>query len=281
MCKRLKEVLLNVSKTLENPSDLQLPLPRQDSEAARNMRCTLVLAWLMRLVDDAIFQPNYIIPVYTGIRQELLHEAMKDSLNESFRRAFLLSIFPDVQQKVVEDHVAGICKHIMLLVEGIVDFESANYLESDLQAFLKSASSIWHTIQRHQDRFEPDMTHTSDESTDWTTLPLQITGPSEFDDKSAVNSGPDEAMLVIFPRLYLVKDADPKPVTSGIVLMKSQTLAAAQEVRNEAPKSPTFGRGSSNWSRSGGRRDSIMGESLANRNVATFLARGAPNGQLH
>jgi hypothetical protein len=242
------------------------------------MRCALVLAWLMQLIDSELFRPNYIVPIETDIRSDLLREAVKDSRSESFRRAFLLSVFPEKQTRILDERATNVFNCIMSLVEGIIHTDQATALKSDLQGFIKLACTDWQAIQRLQDRFEPNMVYTVDDSFDWCTLPFEDSDGSNNEDISAASSTSDEAMLVVFPRMYIVKDAEPKPVTPGIVLMKSQTVIAAQEVRSETPKSPTFGRSALNFSRDDRRRDSIMTDNpLANRNAGTFLGQGAPN----
>jgi hypothetical protein len=236
------------------------------------MRCVLVLAWLMQLIVSELFQPNYIIPVESGVRNYLLREAVKDSRNESFRRAFLLSVFPEEQIRILDERAASVFHRIMSLIEGIIDADQATAFQSDLQGFIKLAYTDWEVIQRLQDRFEPSIDYTVDDSFDWYTIPFEESEGSNNEGASAASSTSDEPVLVVFPRICIVKDADPKPVTPGIVLMKSQTETAAQEVRSEAPKSPTFGRGPQSFSRDDRRRDSIiMNNSPANRNAATFL----------
>ena len=47
---------------------------------------------------------------------------------------------------------------------------------------------------------------------------------------------------MIFPRIYVIADSEPDPVTSGVVLMKSQSAAAAEEIEMKHPSSPTAGR---------------------------------------
>ena len=235
----------------------------------------------MQLIDFGIFQPNYIIEAESGVREDLLREAMKDSRSESFRRAFLLSVSPDEQTRILDKRVTSVFNSIMWLVKGIIEADQLTALESDLQGFIKLACTVWQAIQRLQERFEPNMDYTVDDAFDWCTLQLEDYEHPDKKGVAAASSTSDEAVLVVFPRLYIVKDAEPKPLTSGIVLMKSQTLAAAQELRSEAPKSPTFARGQPDWSRNDRRRDSIiMNDSLADRNAATFLGQGAPNGQL-
>jgi hypothetical protein len=52
----------------------------------------------------------------------------------------------------------------------------------------------------------------------------------------------DDILLMIFPRIYFVGDSEPDPVTQGVVLMKSQSAAAAEEIEKKHPSSPTAGR---------------------------------------
>ena len=241
----------------------------------------------MRLLDSELFQPNYIVPKETGIRGDLISEAKSDSRSEAFRRAFLLSVLPEKQTRVLDECAASVFNSIMELVEDIITADQANALRLDLQRFIKQACTIWQDIQRLQDKFEPSMDYAVDDSLDWWKLPFEHSEGSNNDGVSvssgvsdaAASNTSDQAVLVVFPRMYLVKDAEPKPVTPGIVLMESQTRTAAQEVASEAPKSPKFGRGPLNFPRDGRRRDSlIMDNSMANRNAGTFLGQGAPNG---
>jgi hypothetical protein len=61
--------------------------------------------------------------------------------------------------------------------------------------------------------------------------------------KSTVrNPNADDILLVIFPRIYIVADNEPDPVTAGIVLMKSQSEAAFKEIETEDVSSPTTGK---------------------------------------
>lgn len=53
----------------------------------------------------------------------------------------------------------------------------------------------------------------------------------------------DEELLVIFPRIYIVQDGGPSPITPGTVLRRSQSLAAVQELDRNKPSSPIVGKG--------------------------------------
>ena len=241
----------------------------------------------MQLINSELFQPNYIVPTEIDVRDDLRREAVRDSRSESYRRAFLLSVCPEEQIRVLDERATSVFDSIMWLVDDTIPADQATALKSGLQRFIKLACTTWQDIQRLHDRFEPNMDYAVDNSVDWLKLPLEDSDRSNNQGSSAASSTSDaagsgttdKAVLVVFPRMYLVKDAEPKPVTPGIVLMESQTRTAAQEVDTEAPKSPTFARGPLNIARSGHRRDSlVMDNSMANRNAGTFLGQGAPNG---
>ena len=269
--------LKDIANKLERSSGQGVPLPRQDSATARSMRCALILASLMRMIDYYIFQPNYVLQVESSFRDDLLREAEKNSAGESYRRAILLSISPEDQVRTLNERVFGVVDATARLVDGIFVGEKGNELRSDLQVFVNQAATTWQHIQQLQDKFETSMRPTEDEGLDWSTFPVEDSERTDNKSLSTSSRNSDRAVLVIFPRLYMVKDAKPKPVTSGIVLMKSQTVGAAQEVRSEAESESTFGRGPFEGTR---RRDSLlMNDSMANRRAATFLGPVTTNGQ--
>lgn len=47
---------------------------------------------------------------------------------------------------------------------------------------------------------------------------------------------PDESLLLIFPRIYIVEDDDPEPVTPGVVLLRSQADDAERELHLQQQK---------------------------------------------
>ena len=140
----------------------------------------------MQLIDVEIFQPNYIVEVESGVREDLLQEAVKDSQSESFRRAFLLSVFPDQQTRILERRAVSILENITRLVEGIIEAEQVAALKLDLKGFIRLAYTNWKAIQRLHDRFEPNMYYTVDDGIDWGALPLD-------DHEQAKNEGDSAA----------------------------------------------------------------------------------------
>ena len=52
----------------------------------------------------------------------------------------------------------------------------------------------------------------------------------------------DKELFVIFPAIFLLQDAPPYSVTSGIALVKSESVAAAEEIERKSLSSPTAGK---------------------------------------
>lgn len=258
---------------LENIGKHNVPLPRSDSAAAKDMRCAIVLTYLFQLLDDQVFQPCYILDENCHFRRELLQEAVRDSRSESFRRAFLLSLCTDEQARILQERKKTVTEGIMSLGVGLVESADLSSLEQDVRDFVDYACKVWRTIQRLQDRFEPNMEYTVDREYEWKVLEFESDErPKTNSTLETVNSG-DDHVLVVFPRMYIVQQAEPRPVTPGVTLRKSQTLEAGQELRTKGPSALTFGRYPS-----APRADRFRKESLpaygakAGRNAPTFLA---------
>ena len=258
-----------------------VPLPRKNSITASNMRCALILAYLVRMLDQEIFQPNYIVHDEIDVRGVLLREAVRNSRKESFRRAFLLAVCPEEQSQILQKRAANVVGEVMRLVHGLIETDQVAALQSDLQDFTRSACTVWRAVQRLEERFEPNLEFAVDTGIDWQKLQMHGEEHLNAAEAPATSAAADEVVLVIFPRVYIAKDAPPQPVTPGVVLRKSQTIAAERELRTEDPPSPTFGREYQSWSRADRvRRESMaMNGPLANRNITSFLAQGLGNGK--
>ncbi|KAF9635982.1 hypothetical protein BFW01_g6877 [Lasiodiplodia theobromae] len=66
---------------------------------------------------------------------------------------------------------------------------------------------------------------------------------------------PDESLLLIFPRIYIVEDDDPEPVTPGVVLLRSQAEDAERELHLQQQKN-AFSNGLAGVGRSASHRGS-------------------------
>lgn len=91
----------------------------------------------------------------------------------------------------------------------------------------------------------PTTTSTGNNKTNFTNNPfaLPMTVP------------PDESLLLIFPRIYIVEDDDPEPVTPGVVLLRSQAEDAERELHLQQQKN-AFSNGLSGVGRAASHRGS-------------------------
>lgn len=233
------------------------------------MRIAAMLAILARCIDRYIFQPTYILDEESGIRELLVRQAVKNSKKESFCRALLLSMFPEEQAKATTERVDRVIREVAWHVQDLFSVTQIENFRTDLQRVVQEACDTWQIIQRATERYEPFFELTHYEDLEWETLMSDESGTSarEQSTTNAAN-GTDEELLVIFPRLYIVEDAEPSPITPGVVLRRSQSVAAAQELDRKKPSSPT--------TRSRPQRARQLSISLNTGN--SFLAPETPSG---
>ncbi len=104
-----------------------------------------------------------------------------------------------------------------------------------LEQITQQALQAWLVAQCAKEKFEPYFVLARDYYGDVKRRPLRFEeGSAAAGEQSTVNGFEgDEEQLVIFPRIYFIADGDPDPITDGVVLMKSQSIAAAEEVDME------------------------------------------------
>lgn len=218
--------------------DRVIPLPQSNSSAAKQMRVAAVLAVLARCIDLYIFQPTYLSDEEDFIRPLLLRLAMKDSKRESFARAVLLSLFPEDQAKIAAKGVERVIREVLYSVRDLLSEAQCDSFRSGLELVVQEAQHSWQRIQFAREKFEPLFTLKHFQDLEWEPLKLD-----EGEKGSQIQgSYRDDALLVIFPRIYIVEDNEPDPITPGVVLMRSQSMAAAKEIERQSASSPTIGR---------------------------------------
>ena len=219
-----------------------IPIPQSNSNEAKSMRVASILATLSRLIDRHIFQPTFLLDSKSGLRELLREQASVNSKREAQCRALLLAMFP-------EDYVGGAserkqevaCK-LMSVVDGLLPREKLELFRSDLDRVVQSAVEIWMKIQRMKQKLEPDFVPKRHETAPWQYFkpdgdPVICGGGAEaYGDPELY-----DLKLAIVPRLFLVDESGPRPVTAGLMLQKSRCVAAEREVEAQ-PSSPTTNR---------------------------------------
>jgi len=160
-------------------------------------------------------------------------------------------------------------------VEDLLPATKVETFRSELEDFVQTACDAWVIMRRIRERFEPNFELVHLKDFEWQPLLFNVNFAGETDQGTAIQ-GRDDELLVVFPRLYIVeKDDKPDPITAGIVLRRSQSLAAAQELE-EQPLSPTFSRTTPTRSRPQKQRNlSISVPGNGTSEAQAFLGKGA------
>jgi hypothetical protein len=134
----------------------RVPLPLSKSVAVKRMRLAVILAILARELDKYTFQPTYIIPGDTQIREALTTLAASDSEKELFCRSILLSIDPEAQNKALRSRVQVVIRNVSSHLQGILPETHLTGLRQSLQKVVQKEAEVWQPIQRAKRRYEPD-----------------------------------------------------------------------------------------------------------------------------
>ena len=223
--------------------DLAPPIPQSNSDAAKQMRCALIMASLARAIDAHIFQPTYFLSADSGIRNLLTRQAQDESRKESAVRALIQAMLPKEQDTVATSRVAQACGDVMQDVGGLLPSEAERTFKERVTDIAEEARDIWREIQRSKYAVEPNfvLRHYYD----WSWQQVRFDGNNAvFVDGSQSTNGMDEPLFTIFPRFYISDEEGQEPVTHGVLFMRSQTLEARRELEQEPP-SPRAGRSNS------------------------------------
>ena len=195
-------------------------------------------------MDMHIFQPTYFLPTNAGIRDLLTRQAQEDSRKESALRAMMQAVLPKEQDTVATNRVLQVCDEMMLDIGGFLSLEAAAKFKDRLEDIVQDACDIWQEIRLSIYAVQPSFALQQYENWSWRGFRFQEVQPVVEDGTQAANSARDDPMCAIFPRLYMFDEDGEDPVTHGTVLMRSQTLAAREEMQQH-PSSPGLGRSNS------------------------------------
>ena len=206
------------------------------------MRIAAMLAILARCINQHLFKPTYLLDNEGETRGLLIRLAVVNSKKESFCRAFLLSTFPEDQARNAAEAVERVVREVSWSVRKLISDAQFDRFRLDLEKVVHQAHNTWQLVQCTREKFEAYFELRHYDEIEWQ--------PLSFDDRIAVAgkkntpraSERDDILLVIFPRIYVIADNEPDPVTSGVVLMKSQSAAAAEEIETKHPPSPITGK---------------------------------------
>jgi len=254
--------------------DRLIPLPQSNSPSAKQMRIAATLAILARCINQHIFQPTYLLDEQDEIRWRLVRLAVEDSRKESFYRAVLLPMFPEIQAKNAATAIERVVREVSWSIRSLVSDTQYDRFKLGLEDVVRQAHRAWQLVQRSREKFEPFFEPRHDDDIEWQPLKLDDRSAAAGKEKTVGASERDDILLVIFPRIYVVEDSEPIPVTRGVALMKSQSAAAAEEMKRKQPSSPTGGRPGP---RSRAIRSRTMSMSQDANGVKDFLSQPTPS----
>ncbi|KKA21590.1 hypothetical protein T310_4377 [Rasamsonia emersonii CBS 393.64] len=252
----------------------QVPLPQSNSDAAKQMRIAVISAILAREIDKHIFQPSYILPEDSGIRELLADLAMKNSKKESFCRALLLSIDPDTQAKNLEKRMKQVVTNVGSYLDGLLSETQYTAFCRSLEEVVKDAADLWKTIQHSRAKYEPDFDPLEWGDTELDPFPYAEASTASDQDMNGGGNN-DENLLFVFPRLCQVQNNERNPCNFATSLRRWQCLAAERELKKREPSSPTIGRVASGRRRSRGMSLSLNSPNGQNGH---FLGKASPSG---
>lgn len=218
-----------------------MPIPQSNSPAAKHMRIAVILTSIAHAVDRYIFQPTYFLPPGHAFRDLLARQAQGTAAQESALRAVVQALLPQEQEAAIKKRVQETSDEIMLDIGGLIPSEGVASFKANLSNIVEEAAYIWQDIQRYEEFVNPSFTLTSYSNWAWNQLCFEDGRVVFRGETQSASADSDEPMFAIFPRLNIVDGNEIYPMTHGVLLMKSQTLAAREEMEQQPP-SPGVGR---------------------------------------
>nr|POE65201.1 hypothetical protein CFP56_34868 [Quercus suber] len=245
---------LEQPRRFKNP----LPLPQSNSLAAKQMRSVAVVAIVVRAIDFHIFQPTYLLSPSSDLRGLTIRQAEQEPRKKAMLRAFFQAMLPQDQATAATRQVARMCDETMEDINGLLPTSMIPSFKEQLREIVEDICDIWQQVLRLEPVVEP--TFVLQHYSDWLWEKLRFdTEQVTIDEGARVpNDAQAEAQLVVFPRFCIVDEEGLDPVTHGVVILRSQTESAAQEVEQLS-----FGSGPE-------RRDSLLSKLSRPRRASTL-----------
>ena len=216
------------------------PVPNSNTRAAKQMRTFLVMAVLARSLTNHIFTPTYIVEKESELR-DLLFE-ISDNAKKEFLRGMIMSLFEKKQREIASQRVSMVVREALSPVQDLLGLDAAQKFGQELKSKIQEAKDIWWGLQRHQSHFEADI---KCEIESWEWQSVRFSNDNDQMNSQAVDVeafDTDEAVLTLFPRIFVVDGPRDTPIFPGVVLQKSQTASAEQEISQMAASSPIEGK---------------------------------------
>ncbi|KAL6242588.1 hypothetical protein RBB50_010234 [Rhinocladiella similis] len=216
------------------------PVPFSNTRAAKQMRTFLVMAVLARSLTNHIFTPTYIVEEESELR-DLLFE-ISDNAKKEFLRGMIMSLFEKKQREIATQRVSTVVREVLSPVQDLLGLDAVQKFGQELKTKIQEAKDIWWGLQRHKSHFEADI---KCEIESWEWQSVRFSNDNDQMNSQAVDVeafDTDEAVLTLFPRIFVADGSSDVPIFPGVVLQKSQTASAEQEIGQMAASSPIKGK---------------------------------------
>jgi hypothetical protein len=215
----------------------RIPLPQSNSGIAKKMRVAVILGLFARLVDNVVFQPNYLLREETELRDILEEEAAINSTKETYIRGVLLSMSPEEQDVNIKRGVNIVVNDMLNSVRVLLTSDALQTFGKALERLVTQFRTQWKVIQHARQKLETTLKHSASVEHPWRVFDVRVADAKEgkYTPTSVCTSNMEDNFVVI-PRLYVVEaEALTTPITHGGVLRKADLDAAEDECRNSTP----------------------------------------------
>jgi hypothetical protein len=198
---------------------MEKPLPKSNTEIAKELRVVKVLAIIADAIDEHLLQPTYQDSDGKWPLRAILYElARNDATKERVLRGMLLSML----EKGREDAKTQLRNRItdeVMRQQGVGElFIQEDYFEfvGSLMAHLSSIQEIWGTVQYDTQVFMSSFNDFQGTEFQWTVL-----DDTKNDSLQSPVQEDDEDIVLLFPKISLVSDGD-RCIAPGTIVRKSQ-----------------------------------------------------------
>jgi hypothetical protein len=195
------------------------------------MRAVVLQAILSASLVRKVFTVTYQMEEDGEFRDLLLALAEVDGCKESFLRGMLASLPEENELIVIKKRVKAVVYEVSDHVRDLLGRDQGEFLRSELESVVDKAAQIWKSIQKKESRFEADTDTRYDTRWQWNAVEfVNESGTFTVRDVPATSFAQNDAEIVLFPRVFIVKEERDIPVSPGVVLQSSQMVRARQEL---------------------------------------------------
>ncbi|KAL1603124.1 hypothetical protein SLS59_004782 [Nothophoma quercina] len=204
------------------------PLPKSNSDIAKELRVVKVLAIIADTIDKHLLQPTYQISNGKWPLSSILYSlARTDARRERVVRGMLLAVLAGERENAKAELSRRIAEDVMRErgVEQIISREDHLDFVNTLEGLLSSVHELWSDVQYSTKVFESSFEDFQGKEFDWA-----VANVAESESTQSPMQGDEEDVVLLFPKILLVGNED-KCIAPGTIVRKSQISALFKEER--------------------------------------------------